>query len=137
MTVAQEVDYRLPRNLYPEHYDIELRPDFYPPLTTSQFFFDGWVTLHLRCDVATDLIHIHFRSMTINGASLVVTSSENPSIDVLGTSVDSVREFYIIQVDRPFKVGEQITVSMNFTGPIKNDYMGLYYSQYNESGQVK
>lgn len=94
----EEIDYRIPRNLWPEHYDIEIRADFYPPLQPSQFFLDGWVTAHLRCVTPTNLIHLHFRAMTINQQSVVVTEGENPAISIVAMSIDSVREFFIIEV---------------------------------------
>jgi hypothetical protein len=96
--VSQEIDYRIPRNLVPEHYDIEIRPDFYAPLQPSEFFLDGWVTVHMRCVTPTNLIHLHFRSMTINQQSVDVTEGENPAISIVSMSIDSVREFFIIEV---------------------------------------
>ena len=134
---AQSSSTRLPTNLWPEHYDVEIRPDFYPPLTSSQFFFDGWVTIHLRCDVPTTEIHLNFKQLSISTASIDVRDSTNGKINVAGISSDSSRQLFVIQLDRQLLATERIQVSMNFTGPLLRDNIGFYYSQYTEGGVTK
>lgn len=136
-TSGQTIDYRLPRNLWPEHYDIELRPDFYPPLTSDQFFFDGWVTVHLICETPTDKVYLHYRQMTINTSSVDVRDTTNTRINVISVATDTTREFFIVQIERQLTVGEKIRVSLSFTGPLKRDLGGLYWSQYTEGGETK
>lgn len=137
VTSGQTIDYRLPRNLWPEHYDVELRPDFYPPLTSDQFFFDGWVTVHLICETPTDKVYLHYRQMTINTTSVDVRDTANTRINVISVATDTTREFFIVQIERQLTVGEKIRVSVSFTGPLKRDLGGLYWSQYTEGGETK
>ena len=134
---AQSSSTRIPANLWPEHYDIEIRPDFYPPLTPEQFFFDGWVTIYLRCGESTDYVYLHFKQMTINKDSIDLRDSANGRINVINISEDTIRQLLIIQTSRQLIANERFRVSLNFTGPIKRDLLGLYYSQYEEGGVTK
>lgn len=85
----------------------------------------------------TDLIYVHTKSLTIRTETIDVRDSANAAINVLSNVDDRANEFFIIQVARQLAVAEEITVFINFTGPIKRDYTGLYYSQYNEGGITK
>jgi hypothetical protein len=60
-------DGRLPRQVIPFHYVIELAPDFYGSLP---FPFSGTVQISVRCDVATSSFILNYNSLTIGSVSI-------------------------------------------------------------------
>jgi hypothetical protein len=132
-----QLAYRLPSTYWPEHYELEVRPDFYPPLSSENFFFDGWITIHLRCVAPTDFIYLHYRQLAIDDSSIFVSEEITGSINVRNVSIDALHEFYIIQLERQVVADEHIRVSLNFTGPLRKDSIGLYWSEYMEGGTTR
>ena len=74
--------------------------------------------------------------ITVNAVEVTVVSS-GENIQVRTTDYDLVRQFFIITLARTLVVGKEITVAMSYEGKIKNDMVGLYYSDYEEGGEIK
>ena len=60
----EPIDVRLPLNVYPLHYNLELKPDFYGP-DPEAFSFEGKVEVFVECRVATNRIVLHVNKLTI------------------------------------------------------------------------
>ena len=52
------------------------------------------------------------------------------------TSYNPTNHFYVIHVDIDLEVGEKYIISANFTGPLKQDGIGLYLDYYKLNGKT-
>ena len=69
---------RLPTDLSPIHYVLELQPDIYtgaPP-----FFFNGSVSIRFVCEVATSVVYLNSYELNIDGSSLSITTAPDSPI---------------------------------------------------------
>ena len=68
---------RLPTDLYPINYQLELQPDIYtgaPP-----FFFNGSVTIRVECEVPTNIVYLNSDGINIDHSSIDITvASDSP-----------------------------------------------------------
>lgn len=119
-------NWRLPNDLKPMHYIIELKPDIYLENATD-FYSEGWVKIEIACLNSTQNILLHSQMLNISNISVVVASEVIP---VLETSYDDGNEMLTISLAKEIKESSNVTLKMEFRGPIKNDLMGLYYSTY-------
>ncbi|KAH8336361.1 hypothetical protein KR059_004239 [Drosophila kikkawai] len=123
-TVAPEekIDYRLPGNLVPTHYDLYL----FPNIETGEF--NGQETITIQVAEATDKIVLH--SLNLNISSVAVMNTGSETLDVQETSFDAVREFLIFQLNEPLTQGRVIQLHIGFEGSMANKIVGLYSSSY-------
>lgn len=119
-------NWRLPNDLKPMHYIIELKPDIYLENATD-FYSEGWVKIEIACLNSTQNILLHSQMLNISNISVVVASEVIP---VLETSHDDGNEMLTIRLAKEIRESSNVTLKMEFRGPIKNDLMGLYYSTY-------
>lgn len=117
---------RLPTDLKPIHYTIELKPDIYLE-NTSDFTFEGKVSILINCLNATKDIVLNSKLLKITNVTVFYLST---SISVLGTSHDKELERLTISISEEIQPGTNFTVYMDFEGPLTNDLNGLYYSTY-------
>jgi len=80
-------DGRLPRNVLPMHYDIEIAPNFYQALP---FPFDGTVAIVVRCTVSSSSIVLNSKFLLIKTVSIEV--DPNSMVSVLPPSITSVSQ---------------------------------------------
>ena len=88
---------RLPTDLWPTHYILELQPDYYdeePP-----FYFNGTVAITFEVRNPTSVIYVSNRRLLIDASSLYIAmdpSSPVPGPDPvwLRTEYDEALEFY-------------------------------------------
>ena len=69
---------RLPTDLSPIHYVLELQPDIYtgePP-----FFFNGSVSIRFVCQVATSVVYLNSKGLNIDGSSLNITTAPDSPV---------------------------------------------------------
>ncbi|ELT91342.1 hypothetical protein CAPTEDRAFT_224136 [Capitella teleta] len=129
-------DYLLPDDLVPVHYDIELRPDIYGS-DADDFAFTGYSVMHFWCRTATDTVVMHINYLSIDNSSIVVRSSSGSIIPVTQTRHRPEFYFYDIVLGESLIVGENYTISTNFSGPLSQNMAGMYWSSYPEEGQTK
>ena len=133
-----DTQYRLPTDLKPSHYDVEIKADIYQP-DPEDFNLEGWVTMHLDCQESTETIVFHKGvRIDIDTASIVVRNSvSNEAIGLSGLSEDVEKNFYKVHLSRVLSVGENITVSLHYTSPMKNDLSGFFWFNYVEDGETR
>ncbi|CAG2231962.1 ANPEP [Mytilus edulis] len=121
---------RLPLNLYPVSYDLELQPFIYDR-NPADFYFKGKVKIEMECRRSTNEIVLHSNKLNITTSSVTITpmssgqSIINPTIEF-----DTVNQFLILKSNTQFIVGSIYTVYIEFTGPLLPDLAGLYQSSY-------
>ena len=67
--VSAQGDFRLPSNLVPSHYDIQI---LVKPTPADDFTFTGVVKIDLTCVEATDTIVIHNYELQVDEAAVVL-----------------------------------------------------------------
>ncbi|CAF0891242.1 unnamed protein product [Adineta steineri] len=120
------VNHRLPSDVVPIHYDLNVKP--YLNITNDNLRFsnfNGRVRIHINVIRITDRIILHKRFITIQepieitGGLTVVSTTFNPDSD-----------FFTIILNRSLQVNEQPTLTLNYIGELRNDTDGFYLSSY-------
>ena len=129
-----EKAYRLPTTIKPSHYTIRFRPDIYKTdedgnLSPSDFEFTGTVTMDLECYKTTRFILFHTRLIELVDDSLVV-ERDDEVLSYLSITYDSTTEIVTVLLEESLSVGDVFTLTVEYSGPIRNDMGGMYYSYY-------
>lgn len=125
------IDYRLPNNTIPIHYDIFLSTDIHVPF----FAFDGIVTIKIRALEDTPDITVHFRQLVILSVELSDTNG-NLIQSGVNYSQDNVREFLIIRPQNSLIKDQIYHVKITYLGTLRNDDAGFYLGSYVDSNGV-
>ncbi|XP_026839621.1 glutamyl aminopeptidase [Drosophila erecta] len=119
------IDYRLPTNLVPTHYELYWHPD----LETGSF--TGQQRISIKVVEATNQIILH--SYRLNITSVYVLNREVEKFEL-----EEDRQFLIITLAAELPVGASITLGIIFDGQMKDKLVGLYSSTYlNEAGTIR
>ncbi|KAK3599710.1 hypothetical protein CHS0354_037183 [Potamilus streckersoni] len=130
-------DVRLPTAVKPILYTVELQPDMYGN-TTSNFKFNGSLTLDVLCINETRNITLHMKQLNITGKISVMEVIDKVELFNGTETIDAAREFLILHLKSNLQSGHTYTVIIDqFEGPLKDDLHGLYLSRYqNGIGQT-
>lgn len=126
------IDYRLPNNTIPIHYDIWLSTDIH----ASIFEFDGIVTIKIKALENTSDITVHFRQITIANADLLDENGVLIQANVT-FSQDLVRDFLIIRPQNLLIINQTYHVRISYNGTLRNDDAGFYRGSYIDNGVTK
>lgn len=126
------IDYRLPNNTMPLHYDIFLSTDIHIPF----FSFDGIVTIRLKALENSTDITVHFRQLVILNVDL---------LDANGTPIQSnvnffqneTKEFLIIRPQNSLIMDEVYHVRIGYLGTLRDDDAGFYRGSYVDNNGVR
>ncbi|KAK7090085.1 hypothetical protein V1264_009931 [Littorina saxatilis] len=129
--------YRLPTNLRPIYYDLELAPDFYGD-DPSTFTFEGHVGIVFECITPTKTITLNANDLTIVKAGITVSgvSQGGGSLEVMDMELNSKLEMLHIMLKDELKTGETYRVEIRFSGPLTDDLVGLYLSSYKRGNET-
>jgi Peptidase M1 N-terminal domain len=134
LTAARDSqDGRLPLDLIPYHYNLDITPDFY--LDAPPFPFEGIVSVSFECVQTTDVLTLNSRGLTITEVSVVISPdspTNPPSPTVTGWTLEEAVDFLHISVSNPFEPGAKYTATITYNG-IANSYQygeGLYWDYY-------
>jgi puromycin-sensitive aminopeptidase len=112
-------DHRLPRNVSPERYEIDLRCDI------DAGTFRGSVDTELRIETPTTQIHLHADLLTIDAVLLDGTP-------VAGYRLDVERQRLIVDLHAELPAATTATLRCEFRGQLSDDLVGFYRSTYTE-----
>jgi aminopeptidase N len=128
------INYRLPNNTMPIHYDIFLSTDIHIP----SFTFDGIVTIRIKALQNTTDITVHFRQLEIMGIKLF-DANQNLIQSRVDNSQDMVKEFLIIRPQNLLIENEIYHVEITYFGTLRGDDAGFYRGSYvwNSNGDRK
>ena len=127
---------RLPLNLYPTLYDVELQPQMYSG-NPKEFFFNGSVRIEMMCMHSTYEIVLHTNKLNISESSIVIQplgTREAPMYP--DVEFDTVNQFLILKTSRQMAAGANFSVEMTFYGPLIDDLAGLYLSSYDRGNDT-
>ncbi|XP_008561571.1 PREDICTED: aminopeptidase N [Galeopterus variegatus] len=132
--------YRLPKTLIPDSYQVTLRP-YLTPNDNGLYIFKGTSTVRFTCKEATDVIIIHSKSLnyTIQQEHRVVLrgvgGSQPPDID--RTELVEATEYLVVHLRGSLVENSQYEMDSEFEGELADDLAGFYRSEYTEDGVKK
>jgi aminopeptidase N len=119
------IDYRLPNNTIPIHYDIWLSTDIHIPT----FSFNGLVSIRIKALENSSSITIHYRQLTIVNIDLFDSNDVLIQSD-LAYREKKVEEFLIIEPQNLLLQNQEYIIKVNYAGKIRDDDAGFYRSSY-------
>lgn len=120
------VNYRLPNNTVPEHYEISLETRIHQP----NFMFTGSVKITLRALEATKNITIHARQLTIKENEYSLQKDGIPFPMEVHMSADRTTEFLVFTVPKGLEKDQRYQLYISYTGELRSDMHGFYRSSY-------
>ncbi|XP_076438567.1 glutamyl aminopeptidase-like [Babylonia areolata] len=124
---------RLPRSLFPMHYDLELR------VNLKTFTFTGACNISVHVNTSTRHVVFHRNDLTLNESLVRVRSRPHHEWRVVQQHHVTASQFHVLEVDRELPMGLTVQLELGrFSGKIRDDLRGLYQSSYRTAdGQVK
>lgn len=130
-----EDNYRLPNNTVPIAYNVEL----WTQVHNGTRNFSGSVTIDLQVLEASNTITLHARQTENFEAILQSKDSATSAPISLNVNYENTREFLTFKpVDDTisFAKDSNWTLSINYTGLLRNDMGGFYISTYTDDSNV-
>lgn len=126
------IEYRLPNNTKPIHYEIFLSTDIH-----SNFFgFNGQVTIRFRAMENTTNVTVHFRQLIIFNVDLLDANGNLIQSNLI-TTQDPYREFLTILPQNSLVKDEIYHMRIDYQGILRNDDAGFYYGSYVDENGVR
>lgn len=132
--------YRLPKTLIPDSYQVTLRP-YLTPNDQGLYIFEGNSTVRFTCNEATDVIIIHSKKLnyTQKGNHLVELRAlgGSPAPTIVKTELVELTEYLVVHLNGQLVKGNQYEMDSQFQGELADDLAGFYRSEYEENGVKK
>lgn len=136
---TDSLNYRLPTDVLPSKYVVELTPYFQSQNGKERFTFDGKVDITLRtyrADIRQIVLHVN--KLTLNGSprlrDAVTVLTE---IRIVSISSDVKTHKYTLFLDKALPLNEDYVLSIQYSGSLSSDMRGFYRSSYEENGVTK
>lgn len=131
LLAARAVDtrgYRLPENIVPKHYILEIITDL------DEFNFEGKVWIKIQCLKATDKIILHAKSLNISSKEVkvdhIINEEEAEQVEIASQQMVPENEFYVIKLSQGLATGKNYIVYIPFRGLLTESLAGYYRSSY-------
>ena len=125
------LDGRLPRDLFPYHYDIDITPDFYRP--EPPFPFNGTVSISFDCVQSTNVLTVNVYQLSVTSVTVSVSPDSEttpPTPTVTGWTIEEAADFLHIDVLNAFLPGAKYIATISYTGFVS---IGTGYGFYADS----
>lgn len=123
-----DLNYRLPNNTRPIHYDIHLKTDIHNGQTQQPF--SGVVAILIEVVEESYEITLHSRQQTIESIELLNADGVTPWLTSAMSSYKDDVEFLVITTTAALTVGLQLVVKITYSAFLRDDNMGFYKSSY-------
>lgn len=123
----ENVTYRLPDNVIPNHYRIQLIPNL-----ENHFTFTGSSIIEIKVVKTTKTIVLHAQNIEITSKILLATEADatkNQESD--GHSINTTNNFLTITFPKDIAVGDY-NLTMEYKGDINNNLRGFYRGNYTD-----
>lgn len=119
------IDYRLPNDTKPIHYDIWLSTDVH----RGNFTFEGRVSILIEAIENASAITLHYRQITITNVRLMRDTGGTIHSSAPFELIPST-EFLIIRPTQQLVQALKYIVEISYTGVLRSDDAGFYRSSY-------
>ncbi|XP_064596449.1 aminopeptidase N-like [Liolophura sinensis] len=127
---------RLPRSLLPVHYRVELEPRMYGK-DPKNFTFRGSVDILVDCVEASDNITLNmFNLMIVNSSITLLGTNGMTTPRIHGYQISHSKQLLILNLDDTLTAGSRYHVIMEFSGPLRVGWRGLYVVEYTENNST-
>lgn len=128
---ASDIDFRLPSEVKPVHYDLYVHPDL------DEGTFEGRVSILIDISDKRNFLVLHQLNLKIDSVSLYKHDASNKS--KFGNQSLEIKESYAIPEKQVFVVVPkddltigQYDLKLSFNGSLKNGLFGFYSSKYKD-----
>lgn len=135
-----KLDYRLPTEILPYHYDVIVKLQFVNETVGKAFPYYGEVKIYLRCIKDTSSLVLHINKLDIDNTTISVKSLTDQNYGefiAFNWTNDFQRHFMIANFTKPFKSGHNYTFEAKFVGYLTDDNAGFYRSSYIDNNGTK
>lgn len=136
---SETLNYRLPKNVLPNRYIVELTPYFTSDNGKQQFTFDGKVDITLRA-VQSEVrqIVLHMNEIEVNGSPRLKDALTSlVEIKIVSINYDIRTHKYTVILEKPLPINEEYVLSIQYLGRLSTNMRGFYRSSYEENGVTK
>eukprot|EP00057_Strongylocentrotus_purpuratus_P032925 XP_789392.3 PREDICTED: aminopeptidase N [Strongylocentrotus purpuratus] len=125
---------RLPTDLIPSHYDIELRIDI-----DDQQMFEGSISIIMECIQSTDLLLLHSKELDILEGTWSMTSVDDGADVPLKTDplLFPTNQYLIVELAEMLTAGKTYVFTIGFKARLEDGLVGLYRSSYQANGETR
>ena len=123
-------DVLLPNSIAPKRYTLKIVPDL------EKFDFSGHVSIELDVNVRTSSIKLHALQLTIDPASVKLSSASGDKPSLTGVHYDLPTQTVSLHFDADLAPG-LATLSCAFRGVLNDELAGFYRSKYTLRGETK
>lgn len=130
-------DYRLPKDVIPINYFIELTP-YLDTNDEKNFTFDGYSEIDLEIKENTKTITFHANQLKIADDVKLSYSQNGKSIKILKTEINEQMDFVTLNLEEELNSTlKNIKLSLNFTGVLNDNLRGFYRSSYQNGNKTR
>uniref|UniRef100_A0A182PTS9 Aminopeptidase N n=1 Tax=Anopheles epiroticus TaxID=199890 RepID=A0A182PTS9_9DIPT len=127
-------EYRLNDEVWPSHYDIEIKPYFEREQEKEAFTFDGSNTITVTALVAdVRRIKLHMARLEIVSWSVMRKSNSMP-VGKVNETYNEVTQMLTLNLKEPLRQKEEYYVTFNYVGRMDEDMGGFYRSYFKVNG---
>ncbi|XP_055908825.1 membrane alanyl aminopeptidase-like [Eupeodes corollae] len=132
--VKADVNYRIPSNVLPSHYDISLKPYLLTGDGNKQFTFDGEVYINISTTESNlKTIILHSKRLTYSVRELYESAVPKTKLKINKFEEDPVTDKFTLTLDAVLKPKTDYTLHFVYTGLMEDDMHGFYKSSYVDS----
>ncbi|KAL7288625.1 hypothetical protein TKK_0017359 [Trichogramma kaykai] len=124
--------YRLPKNILPIHYNIELTPFIKDP---KDFTFNGKIEIIANVTKSTEKIVLHVNQL--RDLNFKIYEEGNKEILIKSLVPDDTHDFVKIYLKYPVRNGTILKIDATFVGYLNTEMRGFYRSSYKISGKTR
>ncbi|XP_041041651.1 aminopeptidase Q-like isoform X1 [Carcharodon carcharias] len=132
---------RLPSNLFPSHYQLELWPKQVPG-QDGLYFLIGQANVTVMCREETEIILIHSQHLNYSGVTVTVAGSPSdaklrPTPNIQDIWVEFENDYLVIELDGKLETGQEYIIQTNYSGHLDENLTGLFIRRYSENDKDK
>ena len=126
--------YRLPQDVIPLEYEIELDPLL--GTVDNPEYFDGKVVIKVKIVQATQSITLNIKDLQIDETD-ITSVEDGTKIEHIALNIPEYEFYFMNRNDGYFEKDEEYLITIHYQGKHFDDMSGFYRSSYMEDGQKK
>lgn len=130
------VNVKLPDNLVPFWYELEIKPYVGPDYQNKSFTFEGWIQMHFRCVKPTNKIIFHQKDLKLTFGNF--SSQDDPELKIVSDfKYDNEKDFVTLDFNKNCKKDANYSLGIKFEGVILEKLYGFYRSSFQDKNDKK